>query len=112
MHGLFVAASEGLNDYFSDRSVATTATAITGSHTSVYARVRTQIANNRPLIAAMFESYNSACTKDHSVVVYSYTVVKLGSVIDSIYYTVHNGWYNNHTATYSYDWFADALFLS
>ncbi len=105
-------ASEKLNIYFSDRNVNATASAITGSHTSVYSRVRTQISNNRPLIAAMFASYNNACTMDHTVVVYSYTVVKLGSVVDSIYYTVHNGWYSDHTATYSYDWFADALYFN
>jgi hypothetical protein len=74
-----------------------------------------QISMNRPLVTAMFSSYNEDCPMNHSNVTYGYTIERhnqSGEVL-SIYYHVHNGWkYNSENLkSYNYAWFADALYI-
>lgn len=102
-------ASNRLGSYFEEINFWTvTINCKIGNHLEVYDTVVSSIANNRPVVAAMFTSYNSACPYNHSVVVYKYNVM----TTDSVYYTVHTGWYSDPIKTFSYDWFADCIYLT
>lgn len=109
-------AEVGVEEYLEDIGVRHfTASKIIGNHETVYEKVAEQISMNRPLVTAMFSSYNEDCPMNHSNVTYGYTIERhnqSGEVL-SIYYHVHNGWkYNSENLkSYNYAWFADALYI-
>lgn len=106
-------AASGLNSYFSAIFFTTpTAYYDIGNHITVYTRVNNGVYNNRPTVIAMFTSYNSNCTMNHSVVAYGYREELYGGMMTSATYFVHNGWHGTKLGAYAWDWFADDLYIA
>lgn len=110
-------ATTGVRKYLADRNIQNVSVNnVIGSHTALFTSVYSQIRSGLPVVTAMFSSYNSDCTMDHSNVTYGYTqMVETGSnVVLETYYHVHNGWRNssNNLMTYNYAWFADGMYIS
>ena len=109
-------AASGLMRYLASKNIyiGIVGTRI-GDHSAVFEVVEEQIQQGRPVVTAMFRSYNANCTMDHSNVTYGYSVIVDGVTLEpmGIYYHVHNGWKgsNQNLMTYNYAWFADAMYL-
>ncbi len=106
-------AANGLNSYFSSIFFTSPhASCDVCNHNAVFTRVCNNVYHNRPTVIAMFNSYNSNCTMNHSVVAYGYREELHGPELTSAAYYVHTGWHGTKTGTYAWDWFADSLFIS
>lgn len=106
-------AASGINTYFNSIFFpSTSASYDIGNHNTVFTRVSNNVSNNRPTVIAMFNSYNSNCSMNHSVVAYGYREELTGMVMTSATYYVHNGWHNNYLGAYAWDWFADDLVIN
>jgi hypothetical protein len=88
-----------------------------GSVDTTLSHVANSVQYNRPAIIAMKTTTNPACPMNHAVVAYGYREELVGQEIVSGSYFVHTGWKNDGahsvygTSSYSYDWFADSLYL-
>ena len=110
-----VTASNGLRTYFDDNGqYDMVVNHYVGNHQGVYDRVAHSVSNlNRPMLIVM-RLGEDPDTPDpaHSVVVYGYTIIKLGSFVDSIYYNVHTGWRKTPLKTYAYEWTRNYLYIN
>ena len=109
-------AAKGVRKYLAGRgmSIGLVHTVI-GDHIAVFEVVEEQIRQGRPVVTAMFRSYNGNCSMDHTNVTYGYTIIVDAITREpmEIYYHVHNGWRGSsqNLMTYNYAWFADAMYL-
>lgn len=104
-------AANGLDSYFSYIGLlGPSANCDISNYSAVFNRVAQRVGQNKPTIIAMFSSMGAPY--NHSVVAYGYRMELVNNRMSSASLFVHNGWKNNKLGVYSWDWFADSLYIS